>query len=86
MRNGGLLEDMKTKTEIENLAVSFRMNSPNLRHCETWDSLATVGGDAAILYGFFMATPEHSRKKRAGIAHSIATALDRYAAQMGGVK
>lgn len=77
---------MKTKTEIENLAVSFRTNSPNLRHCETWDTMARVGGEAAILYGVLMATPERSRKKRAGFAHSIATALDRYAAQMGGGK
>ena len=68
-------------TELHNLAVRFRVGCPNLCHCETRDFIASIGGEIAIRYGFWLGVPRRNRKKRYAVALAIADLLDKKANQ-----
>jgi len=49
--------------DILNLAVMFRTNDPNLRHCSTLDAMNALG--MGFLYGSWFSTPKaHKRVDR----------------------
>ena len=61
---------------MRNLAVAFRCNYPNLRHVDTWNAIAKLGGPIAIWYGFWCAQPKRAHKKRQAIAAKIADMIE----------
>jgi hypothetical protein len=69
---------MKTTAhDMRCLAVQFRVNDPNLGHCDVFDAMTDCG--LAYTYGLFRAIPEHHRRKRRTMAEAIANELDRKA-------
>ena len=68
-----------TRAELHNLAVAFRTNDPNLKHVDTFNTIAKIGGAIAIHYGYW--TAESFRRSRQGrvIANEIAYLLDQKA-------
>ena len=68
---------------LEQLAVMFRTNDPNLGHYSTFDAIMDAG--LSYSYGLFRAIPKHHRRKRRQMAETIASQLDRKA-KNGGAK
>lgn len=64
--------------DIERLAVSFRAapSSPAHNHVDVYNAMEKIGGQAAIAYGEFIATPFRHRwlKRDRGLA--VADALE----------
>lgn len=75
---------MKTKLEIEALAIAFRNApcSPNHAHADTWNAIEAIGGRTAITYGCYLSTPSRSRWKKHDLALDIASAPDSFAATL----
>lgn len=75
---------MKTKSEILQLAASFRNApaSPAHNHVDVWNTIAEVGGRAAITYGCFLATPFRQRWKKRDLGLDVASALEEAAAKL----
>jgi macrodomain Ter protein organizer (MatP/YcbG family) len=66
------------KTALDNIAVQFRMNCPNLRHFSTQETLFRHADPEAIfLYGVWCSLPKNANRKRAEIAETIASLLNR---------
>jgi hypothetical protein len=68
-----------SKTDIEQLAVMFRVNDPNLGHVSVWDKLHEL--NLAYTYGLYRGTPERYTRKRHQMREAIARELDRKAAR-----
>ncbi len=66
-----------TKTDIETLAVMFRVNDQNLGHVSVWDQMHEAG--LAYLYGVYRGTPQRYVRKRHDMRIMIARALDQKA-------
>jgi hypothetical protein len=73
---------METKRSItlENLAVMFRVNHPNLGHVSTLDAMTEAG--LAYMYGHYRGIPERYHRKRRKLRETIARELDRKAKQL----
>jgi hypothetical protein len=69
-----------SKTDIEQLAVLFRVNDPNLGHVSVWDKLHQL--DLAYTYGLYRGTPERYTQKRRKLRELIAVELDRKVARL----
>jgi hypothetical protein len=65
--------------ELRNLAVSFHVNSPNLRHGGVWDAISSLGGDVAIHYGRFLEISSSHKNKSARARNQIAILINRKA-------
>lgn len=68
---------MSKQIELEQLAVMFRCNSPNLAHVDTFDAITEAG--LAYTYGLYRATPRHHKRKLRAMRETIASALERKA-------
>ena len=67
--------------ELEQLAVMFRANDPNLAHVSVLNQMEQAG--LAYTYGVFRGTPPYHKRERARLRASIADTLCRKA--KGGV-
>lgn len=65
--------------EIETLETRFRLApaSTNLNHVEDYNLIASIGGESAIAYGIWIATPFRQRWKKAERGLAVADALKR---------
>jgi hypothetical protein len=65
------------RIEIENLAVQFRVNCPNLHHVSVHEVMTQLG--LGVMYGFYCGTPRHHRNKRRKLREQIAETLSQLA-------
>jgi len=63
--------------ELDNLAVMFRTNDPNLGHCSTLEKM--LKADMAYSYGLYRGMPERYTRARARLRATIADTLSRKA-------
>lgn len=63
--------------ELEQLAVMFRTNDPNLGHVSVLEQMNEAG--LAYMYGVFRGTPKRYRKERQRLANAIANRLSEMA-------
>jgi hypothetical protein len=68
---------MDKQTTLENLAVMFRVNDPNLGHVSTLEAMEEAG--LAYTYGLYRGTPKRHHNKRRKLREAIALELDRRA-------
>jgi len=72
--------------ELHNLAVLFRVNSPDIGHCTTLDAMNAAG--LGYAFGLLRGTPERYTTRRALLRESIANKLEQKAGiiEKGGAK
>lgn len=61
--------------ELEQLAVMFRTDDPNLGHVSTLESMTRAG--LAYTYGLYRAIPKHHKRRARKMRETIANQLDR---------
>jgi len=66
-----------TDTEKRNLIARFRLDSPNLTHCDTWDAMEEMGGATAIIYGRWMGIPKQYTFKKRCARLDVADSIER---------
>ena len=68
-----------TTPSLDRLATNFynTPGSPNLKHFEVWNTIESVGGETAINYGIYLATPFRQRWKQRDAAWKVSDCLRR---------
>jgi hypothetical protein len=70
-----------SSSEIENLAVMFRVDDPNLGHVSVIEAMTELG--VAYTYGLYRGTPKHHKQERKRLREAIAERLSTIAKNAG---
>jgi len=65
---------MSSKISLENLAVMFRTNDPNIGHVSTLEAMTDCG--LAYMLGYYRGIPKCHERKRASAREAIVRALE----------